>query len=71
VRLDNRAGLSAEALASLETLAAASPILSDVVAWGLAQSPPRSISDIIVQDEYTHDVLMPHVDAAYLVFDTT
>lgn len=44
--------------------------LEDVVAWGLAQSPPRVVAKIVVQDEYTHDVVMPS-EGGYLVYDTT
>ena len=45
--------------------------LGDVLSWGRAQSPPRSVTEIVTQDEYTHDVLV-EIDAPhYLVFDTT
>lgn len=50
--------------------------LEDVVRAGLSLSPPRLIEDVIVQDEYTHDVVMPFAAAAptgsiYLVYDAT
>ena len=45
--------------------------LADVLAWGRSQSPPRSVTGIVTQDEYTHDVLIAWEDAIYLVFDTT
>jgi len=45
--------------------------LGDVLSWGRAQAPPRSVTEIVTQDEYTHDVLV-EIDAPhYLVFDTT
>jgi short subunit fatty acids transporter len=44
--------------------------LEDVVRWGLGLAPPVMIADVVVQDEYTHDVVVP-VAAAYLVYDTT
>ena len=44
--------------------------LSEVVAWGLACVPKR-IVEIVTQDEYTHDVLLPNGDGSYLVWDTT
>jgi hypothetical protein len=37
--------------------------LEDVLHWG------GDIADVIVQDEYTHDVVLRH--PAFLVFDTT
>lgn len=44
--------------------------LEDVIRWGLAQSPPSVIVDVIVQDEFTHDVVVAHRDR-WLVYDTT
>jgi hypothetical protein len=45
--------------------------LEDVLHWGHAQRPPCDVIDVIVQDEYTHDVLVRGPGAAYLCFDTT
>ena len=45
--------------------------LGDVLSWGRAQRPPRSVAEIITQDEYTHDVLIELDAPHYLVFDTT
>lgn len=38
--------------------------LEDVIAWG-------EIVEIVVQDEYTHDVIVRGPPPAYLCFDTT
>ncbi len=38
--------------------------LEDVLRWG------GDVLEVIVQDEYTHDVVIQHHDA-FLVFDTT
>lgn len=43
--------------------------LGDVVAWGLAQG--CDIAAVIVQDEFTHDVVVPWREGLVLVFDTT
>jgi hypothetical protein len=45
--------------------------LGDVLAWGRRHTPPRSVTEIVTQDEYTHDVVFAYDDAIYLVFDTT
>jgi hypothetical protein len=45
--------------------------LGDVLSWGRAQSPPRSVTEIVTQDEYTHDVVVELEAPHYLVFDTT
>ena len=45
--------------------------LADVLAWGRLQVPPRSVTEILTQDEYTHDVVVAYDETVYLVFDTT
>lgn len=46
-------------------------MLSQVLDWGRREQPPVVVADIITQDEYTHDVLLPFVHGRYLNFDTT
>lgn len=55
---------------SLRRVAMAHRTLSEAVAWGLAQSPPCVVADVITQDEYTHDVIIP-AGPSWLVYDTT
>ncbi len=45
--------------------------LSDVVLWAAAHRPPLLIADVVVQDEYTHDVVMPLRVGVCLVYDAT
>ena len=45
--------------------------LADVLAWARHQTPPRTVTEIITQDEYTHDVVIGFGERCYLVFDTT
>ena len=52
------------ALRSLRTLGA-------VLDWLRAQEPPRAVGEIVTQDEYTHDVIVPWSERLTLVFDTT
>ena len=63
--------LSGEMLASIETIVAGQKTLEDVVRWGLAQRPARLVESVVVQDEYTHDVVLRWADGVYLVYDTT
>ena len=46
------------------------PTLADVLAWGRTQIPPRSVAEIVTQDEYSHDVVLEASGQPYLVFDT-
>lgn len=45
--------------------------LQEVVRWGFSLKPPRDVADVIVQDEFSHDVVVPWLDGLYLAFDTT
>jgi hypothetical protein len=68
--LIDRAGLGTELLAGLKTELEPLTILQDVIRWGFAQTPPSDVSDVVIQDEFTHDVVLSwrHI---FLVFDTT
>ncbi len=44
--------------------------LQDVVRWGFAQPPSHMVVEVVVQDEFTHDVVMNAGDI-FLVFDST
>ncbi|TKD12420.1 hypothetical protein [Polyangium fumosum] len=55
----------------IESLLASQRTLEDVVRWGLALTPPRLVADVVVQDEYNHDVVLEHPAGVYLVYDTT
>ncbi len=45
--------------------------LEAVIRWAGAATPPKPIVDVVVQDEYTHDVVVRHEGETHLVFDTT
>ena len=45
--------------------------LADVLSWAPTRQPPRSVADIVTQDEYTHDVVLEASGQPYLAFDTT
>ena len=44
--------------------------LQEVVRWGVAQKPSHLVVEVVVQDEFTHDVVMNAGDI-FLVFDST
>jgi hypothetical protein len=45
--------------------------LGPVLEWLRVQEPPRLVRDIVTQDEYTHDVIVPWGERLVLVFDAT
>jgi hypothetical protein len=44
--------------------------LEQVVRWAFSRAPPSEVADVVVQDEYSHDVVIPW-RGVHLVFDTT
>lgn len=58
-------------LASAEAEVAHRHTLADVLEWARAQSPPRVVTEIVTQDEYTHDVVLPFDGSHFLAFDAT
>ena len=73
IPLHDYAGLSPRDAADLQALAATWRTLAAVLRWAAAQVPPLSIAEIVTQDEYTHDGVMPRVATPplFLAFDTT
>ena len=45
--------------------------LSGVLEWLRIQEPSRLAAEIVTQDEYTHDVVVPWSERLVLVFDAT
>ncbi len=66
--LEDRVGLSADVRDELDRALATQRTMEDVVCWVLAAR--RAITAIVIQDEYTHDVVVPFRDV-FLVYDTT
>ena len=71
----NRANLSPAQIAQIESELAEHRTLSDVLNWGLKQPEgtvlPQIVADVIVQDEYSHDVIVPWRDGLVIVYGTT
>jgi hypothetical protein len=65
------AGLSVERHASLVRDISRLTTLQDVVRWGFSLTPPSDVADVVIQDEYTHDVVLRWTSGSFLVFDTT
>jgi hypothetical protein len=45
--------------------------LEQAFRWAIRQEPPLRPADVVIQDEYTHDVLFGASDGSFLVFDAT
>ena len=75
VRIVNHADLSRDAIAEIERELSEQHTLKDLMTWALSDSGkkfvPGVVRDVIVQDEFTHDVIVPWGPQLVLVYDTT
>jgi hypothetical protein len=71
VELDVRGSFPEATLTAIRAFVEPQRTLHDVVVAGLASRPERGVRAVIVQDEYTHDVVVRWDDDTYLVYDTT
>ncbi|HKV39016.1 MAG TPA: hypothetical protein VJX67_07375 [Blastocatellia bacterium] len=67
--------LSSQQVAAIEAEVSNHYTLADVMTWGLTPGSgallSRVIGDVIVQDEFSHDVIVPWRDNVVLVYSTT
>lgn len=60
----DRVGLTPRQHEALVAVLESQHILQDVARW-------RLVASVVVQDEYTHDVVVPWEDGLFLAYDTT
>lgn len=74
MKITNLANLPEDEFANLETELAKQKTLGQVLTWANAKSKkdflPQIVAEVITQDEFTHDVIVPYQDL-FLVYDTT
>ena len=74
MRIDNSADLSEKEFVELENELADHKTLGRVLSWASSKSKsefsPHIVSEVITQDEFTHDVIVPY-KKLFLVYDTT
>jgi len=75
MRVVNHANLSPEQISQIEGELSGQQNLNDVMKWALSYPRgvfiPSVVANVIVQDEFTHDVIIPYHDNLVLVYDTT
>jgi len=75
IRVLNYAHLPREVIADIESELSEQHSLKDLMSWALSDSGkkfiPGVVKDVIVQDEFTHDVIVSWGPELVLVYDTT
>ena len=67
----NEAGLDSSRVAAIHAALQPLPTLGDVLTWSRTATRSRQPTEIITQDEYSHDVVFALDGHVYLAFDTT
>jgi hypothetical protein len=75
MQIINRANLSPPRFAAIEQELSSHQSLQKVLDWSNRQSLgdvlPEVIADVVIQDEYTHDVVVLWRDGLVIVYDST
>jgi hypothetical protein len=75
MRLLNHANLASSLIKEIEGELSDQENLQDVMRWALSHPPgtflPEVVRAVVLQDEFTHDVIVPWRDGLVLVYDTT
>jgi hypothetical protein len=75
MKVSNHANLSTEQRAQVASELADHRTLTDVLNWGLRQPQgtvlSQIVAEVIVQDEYNHEVIVPWRDGLVIVYGTT
>ena len=74
MRIINEAKFSEERIRELESAIPDQQNLKNMMQWALSSSRdfrPEVVSQVVIQDEFTHDVVVPWREGLVLVYDTT
>jgi hypothetical protein len=71
VPVENRANLSDEAFEPIRGVLQTHRTMERALAWFFAQSPPLAPEDLVAQDEFSYDLLVPFRDTLFLSYDTS
>ena len=74
MRVVNQSQLPAERIRELEEIIPAHENLRELMRWALdhpGEFLPQVVKEVVIQDEFTHDVVVPWREGLVLVYDTT
>jgi hypothetical protein len=69
--LENRAHLPKDKFDPLAQVVAEHRSIKHALDWLQSLEPPLTFSDIVTQDEFSHDILIEYLQGLYLVYDVT
>jgi hypothetical protein len=71
IPVENRAGLQAALFEPIRRAVEGQTTLERALGWFFAQSPPLAPEELVPQDEFSYDLLVPYAGGLYLSYDTS
>jgi hypothetical protein len=71
IPVENRAGLPADRFNPIRAAVEGQTTLERALNWLFAQTPPLAPEDLVPQDEFSFDLLVPYPSGFYLSYDTS
>jgi hypothetical protein len=71
IPVENRANLPPDAFEPMRRDLQAHGTMERALAWFFAQSPPLAPDDLIAQDEFSYDLLVPYRAGLFLSYATS
>jgi hypothetical protein len=71
IKIENRAGLDDELFLTILREVSGQSSIRHVVDWMGRHRPPLRIEDMVTQDEFSHDIVVPYRESLFLVYDCT
>ncbi len=69
--IENRANVAPKVFARIAQELAGHRSIIHAVGWLARQNPPLVPTDMVTQDEFSHDILVAYLDGLWLVYDST
>jgi hypothetical protein len=71
IPVENRANLPAERFDRIRGIVETHTTMERALNWFFAQAPALTPDDLVPQDEFSYDLLVPYSDGLYLHYDTS
>ncbi len=71
ISVENRAALPAHDFARLAETLSHHRSIKHALDWLASLTPPLAPTDMVTQDEYSHDILVPYPNGLWLIYDST
>jgi hypothetical protein len=71
IPIENRANLAPDVFSRLAVPLSKQHSIKNAIDWLAGHQPPLTLTDIIAQDEFSHDILVEYPGGLWLAYDTS